>query len=594
MRSRQFATELEPLTVQELRQAGLELPGLESITVEVAHSGGRKRHVPAPQQDRWRARACQHAPSGPGEPAVLIDIWDEVCVRCRPGLALTPGQAATWHVACQVVHFDAELGRRSSDTSPRTWLGYARALAAAPWHLTSKVVERLDQIDGALADDRDALAHGWQACLTRWEDFLSDYGACAPAVGTATAASAACEKVAGHPRLHQQGETLARIVGAADTWGRPYRLAGLVLEAWKVARSRGGDAAASRDSAISIAGRQLAGRPVRDVSLLPRPSHTPYQGECSVAAWAEREFDHVWREIVAGWIDLLEDAYQPGEGEAAAEQLILVGCFPLTRDRDRDLSYLSQFPQRGRAVPAGHRPIENEWGVAGQERCEAVVLQVPQSAARHAVQLTEHDPRQDITLGPVVAAGDVPAADQILDLLRTAYPYLPEDVHGDGARPRPTQTVLRARADLRPRHDNVIALRPDEDARSSLYDQAHAFREGRQRWVPDDTAAATQATRALTALLDKLYHAPPVEVTVETGRRPATGLHRLTGTLLHFDDKARTLELAPDGDHDPLIIPLHRIVAVTGAPEPHPQHSHLGGGARQLGWSDYEPAPQTW
>jgi hypothetical protein len=50
----------------------------------------------------------------------------------------------------------------------------------------------------------------------------------------------------------------------------------------------------------------LAGARAGDVSLLPRPSHITYAGDCSPGAWADREFAHLLQELVSGWTRELE------------------------------------------------------------------------------------------------------------------------------------------------------------------------------------------------------------------------------------------------------------------------------------------------
>ncbi|MET9519455.1 hypothetical protein [Streptomyces sp. NPDC002994] len=51
---------------------------------------------------------------------------------------------------------------------------------------------------------------------------------------------------------------------------------------------------------------------------------------------------------------------------------------------------------------------------------------------------------------------------------------------------------------------------------------------------------------------------------VECGPRPEAVLHRLYGTVTYFDPDTGRLGFSPTGDHPPMAVPVHRVVALTG------------------------------
>ncbi|GAB2740600.1 hypothetical protein [Amycolatopsis magusensis] len=577
---------LPPLTVTDLRAVNLVLPALERATVTVSAPGGGKRHVPEPPGTKPYNRACRNSPDGAGVAAVLITVLPEVCKRCRHRLDVPAPVGALWEVAVRIVAAHARLGKLRACTRAPSWSGYAAALATAPAHEHSTVTALLDTVrpDPVYGTDRDRLAQAWARVTADWETLLGEYRRAAPDADLTAAASAACDEVTTDPALRKDSDLLSRIIGDVDGWSRPHFLAGLVIEAWKVARGRGDTPERCLSFALTAAERHLAGRAVRDVSLLPTPARTAYAGERSVGAWAEREFDHLWREAATHWVQLLEDAYRGPGGPGREEQrLILVANWPLTRPADRDLAYLAQYPQHGPALPAGRRPHAGDYGPWGWEPAWSVVLAVPAFAAAHAAELTERRRDQQITVGPAPDDDPQRRAAQVLALARTAYPYLADDAAADGTRARPTRMVLRARAERRPAPSNVIRLHPTPHVSTGSHDEAWAWCEGRISWIPDDSATETTAATALTAMLSRIYRTPPMRVLVETGRRPATSIHSLAGDLTSVDLTRREIAFAPLGGHATLRIPLRRIIAITG-------DNHRGDLAElDAGWAPYPP-----
>lgn len=569
--------ELPPLTVDALRAVNLTLSGVESAEVLLSAAGTGKRHVPVPEDAPYYCRACRNAPAGDGVPAVLISALPTVCKRCLPLLAVPPHVTALWKVAARIVSAHAELQRLRSSSDLPTWPGYAAALAAAPRNRDSAVQELLEA-GSVWAEDRARLAHAWSEISEAWDQFLRDYRQAAPAADLTATVSAACETVARDTATQRQAAALARIVGDVDGWGRPWPLAGLAIEAWKTARSRGESPRSSLDFALVAVGNHLAGQHVRDVSLLPRPARTAYAGDCSPGAWADREFDHLWRETVTGWVAALEAEYRAPEPDSCDDhRLILVGSWPLTRIDDRELAYLSQYDQLGPAVPAGSRRVIGHYGPTGWEPAWSVVLAVPAFAAAHAADLASARHGQQIVPGPVLGQDSQAAADQALQMLRARYPYLPEDAAADGPRARPTQAVIRARAQRRPVHGNVVQLRPGRRVADGSREQAWSWYHGNTTWIPDDNAASTAAIAALGELLARLP-APRVLLELETGHRPDTTRHQLTGNLTGLDASRKEIRFAPRGGHAAVRVPLRRVIAITGRPDHLDQDDELDPG----------------
>jgi hypothetical protein len=205
-------------------------------------------------------------------------------------------------------------------------------------------------------------------------------------------------------------------------------------------------------------------------------------------------------------------------------------------------------------VPFGGRPSGY-----GQEPDHAVLLSVPRFAAQHAAEHTRGK-KGRITLGPGIPAGATgPDEQDVLALLRGAYPYLPADAERDGPGAQPTPLVTKARAARRSAQHTMRAAHSEPGSIERFNDLV----VGKYSWVPDDdhpgTAAADLAQLPIHWLKDYTLC-----LDLECGPRPGTVLHRLYGTVTFFEPDTGHLGFSPTGDHPAIAVPVHRIVALTG------------------------------
>ncbi|MET8583594.1 hypothetical protein ABZX39_22390 [Streptomyces collinus] len=183
----------------------------------------------------------------------------------------------------------------------------------------------------------------------------------------------------------------------------------------------------------------------------------------------------------------LEEALGAGAdgGAAAGRQLLLVTGWPLVRQRDAELAHLAQYEQHGPTVPFGGRRTGYGW-----EPDHAVVLAVLRFAAEHAAGHTRGQTGR-VTVGPDLAPGAAgPEEQDVLALLRGAYPYVPADADRDGAAARPTDLVRKARAARRDARPSVGSGRGGFDSIGRYNDLV----VGAYTWVPDDDHPGTAAT----------------------------------------------------------------------------------------------------
>ncbi|MFE2536284.1 hypothetical protein [Streptomyces sp. NPDC059371] len=211
----------------------------------------------------------------------------------------------------------------------------------------------------------------------------------------------------------------------------------------------------------------------------------------------------------------------------------------------------------GPTVPFGGRRTSYGW-----EPDHAVVLALPRFAARHAAEhIREH--RGRITAGPeLTPRADGPAEHDVLTLLRGAYPYVPADAGSDGADPRPTALVVKARTGRRAARQRTRSGRGGPES-IERYNELVA---GTYVWVPDDDHSGFAAAE-LTGLPIHWLKDWTLWVDIECGRRPDTALHRLYGTVVSFDPGAGIVGFCPVGGHPAIALPVHRIVALSGAPQ---------------------------
>lgn len=583
--------DLDVLARADLERLGMALPAVTEATVGLVRSGGGgKWHVLA-EKKQW-SEHCQHAARAAGEPKelVLLDVLDQVCARCAgrlPGL-LPDAVVALWRVCSLTVAADRFAAGLGEDARARTWLGYAVALDRSPRKDDARVRELLRP---ALSGDEfgaqawKAMA-SWSQVLERAEEQLAAYRKAAPPAVASVTVGAALDAVGREAAVHEQARVLERAAGGDRRWSE-VGVWDCVRLSWAHAREQGRCAVQAQDLARRALFERWGRQRVVDVSALPSPALTPVGSCSSPAEWAQQEYRHLWAAFVERWCERLEEEFASQHAGGEDEQLLMVADWPLTHRGD--LAYLSQFRQVGPAVPAGLR----EEAYERARKRHAVVLAVPRYAVEHAVA---HEDRSRWGHATVLTAGDVldtaaPETAQAAEaaargMLRTVYPYLPEDVARDGKRPQASAQVRTARAEQR-------AARPDisdthwaqQRERDVRWQWRRAFGEGVWAWVPGDTAAGPAAAQ-LQDLADHHYSWMVVRLDVEAGPRADRALVSLYGLLTGWDARRRVLTFTPQHGHRPIQVPVHRIVAMTGDRERR--------GRREAPmWEPYAP-PRRW
>ncbi|MBP2055972.1 hypothetical protein J2Z21_008989 [Streptomyces griseochromogenes] len=546
---------LPVLREKELLAAGVDVGPLRRITVVLGRAGGGKWHVPA-KAAGWRSH-CRYAQHLTGSPLALLDVCEQVCRHCAPGVRVEPGEEALWRAAADVVAADGRVRRlEEQEAGPRSWEGYARVLWEAARHRDAEVRRGLESwtADPSVGAGARQMLKAWSGVLERSETVLAGWRAAAPAAREVTSVSGACDAVAADGNVQRTGQELAAAV-LQSRWAQPFDVWAAVRRAWSGVRDQGGEATAARAAAMLAVEAVWGGARVRDVTALPGPALVAGTGFASPAQWADAEFQHRWQQYVLDCCDRLEEALgaAPGDG-GDGRQLVLVSGWPLTSKRDAELAYLAQYEQHGPTVPFGGR--RTSYGV---EPDHAVVLAVPRFAARHAADHTRDD-RLRVVLGPeLVAAAAEPDERDVLALLRGAYPYLPADAEGDGPGARPTAMVTTARAVRR-------AAQLGRRAAYSGPDSMEVYNDlvvGKYSWVPDDEhpgpAAAEMENLPVHWLKDWMLC-----LDVECGMRAETVLHRLYGTVTSYEPGTGRVGFSPAGGHPAILVPVHRIVALTG------------------------------
>ncbi|MGW6202067.1 hypothetical protein ACWF9B_00200 [Streptomyces sp. NPDC055089] len=558
--------DLDVLARADLERLGVALPAVTEATVGLVRSGGGgKWHVPI-EKKQWMEH-CQHAARAAGEPTdlVLLDVLDQVCARCVGRLpARLPGAVvALWQACSLTVAADRFVGSLGEDTRARTWLGYAVALDRSPCKEDARVRELLRPVlsgDEFGAQAWKAMA-GWSQVLERAEEQLAAYRETAPPAVASVTVGAALDAVGRETAVHEQARVLEQAAGGGLRWAE-VGVWDCVRLSWAHAREQGQCAVRAQELARRAVFERWGRQRVVDVSALPSPALTPVGSCSSPAEWAQQEYRQLWAAFVERWCGRLEEEFASQHTGGEGEQLLMVADWPLTHRGD--LAYLSQFRQVGPVVPAGLR--EEEYG--RNRKRHAVVLAVPRYAVEHAVA---HEDRPRWGHATVLTAGDVlgTAAPEAAEaaahvMLRTVYPYLPEDVAADGKRPQASAQVRSARADQRAARpdtpDTHWAQQRERDARRQW---RHAFGDGVWAWVPDDTATGP-AVAQLQDLADHHYSWAVVRLDVEAGPRTDKALVSLYGLLTGWEARRRTLTFTPQHCHQPLQVPVHRIVSMTG------------------------------
>ncbi|MGW5482936.1 hypothetical protein [Streptomyces sp. NPDC004008] len=534
----------------------MDVAVLREITVVLGRAGGGKWHVPA-SGSRWHSH-CRYAERLTGAPLVLLDVVEQVCQHCAPLVVMAPGEEALWLASAEVVEADNQVRKlQERAVGARSWDGYAQVLWEAARHRDAALRARLEPwtADSSFGAGARELLRGWGGVLERSEAALAAWRAAAPAAREATSVSGACDVVAADGQVRQAGLQLAAAVVDRSRWAaKPFDAWAVVRRAWSSARDRGMGAAQARTAAMQALEAHWGAARVRDVTALPEPVPVPADGFSSPAQWADAEFQHRWQRYVVECCDRLEQAlHAAASGEpAAGRQLLLVTGWPLVRPQDAELAYLAQYEQHGPTVPFGGRRNGYGW-----EPDHAVVLAVPRFAAQHAAEHTRDHPGRIVVRPDLDAKG--PDEQEVLTLLRGAYPYLEVDAERDGAGAEPTSLVAKARA---VRRDARPAMRAGRGGLDSI-ERYNDLVVGAYTWVPDDNHPGAAAAELAEVPIHWLG-GWTLWMDVECGARPQTVLRRLYGTATSFDPDTGRIGFSPTGGHAAIAVPVHRIVALSG------------------------------
>ncbi|MEY9842891.1 hypothetical protein [Streptacidiphilus sp. EB103A] len=577
------ATELPFLSTQALGLLGVELPALVSVQVALTGGGSGKYHVP--RGERYYGGGCRHAGSATGASTYpLIEVAGEICRRCHPTL---PGpEDALWRAGAHIASRAADLERARSDAKAATWLGYARYAAQEQPGDREQLQAWLELAAAkrALAKDAKALAVAAKQVAEGFAAFLAGYAQRCPQVDAYNGARDAVLRTTDGPQHRALEEVTAAVAGRstrpAGRYEGPARVDVWQVTAgvWLAARSRGQDPVRAAGLVQDAVGGELGGARVVDVTRLPAP-RTAGAGYVSPSAWADAEFAGWWPRAVAEACTALEASFE-AEQDLGVTRLLLVRDWPLTDSRDAPIAYLAACPVLGPLVPHNYRRRDHYGAADTSGPRWAAVIAAPGHIAAKLEQeeagLGRHHTPRFTAAGPVTGRrrADETAA---LELLRTAFPLLPGDEdtsEGPPGVPDVVQAQRRARAGA----DQQVAA-GDEERASRL---AYSLADGYGCWIPggaEETALLAELHRWLRGRVLRL----DVWCPAPGGRDTWASLF---GTLAQVGDGE--VGFRPGGQHQPVRIPLHRVVALSGAPRW--ERTHHPYGSDPL-WEPYEPRP---
>ncbi|MGW4891376.1 hypothetical protein ACWEQL_03785 [Kitasatospora sp. NPDC004240] len=302
-----------------LEQAGVGLPAFLAATVPLARRGSGKWHVatPNPIRHRWGG-GCPHSHGLKADAAAevpFLDLLDGICAKCVPAAALPDPVRGLWSACVVIAEADRRARALADGTGPRTWPGYARALAAGAHHDDDAVRALLKPwLDhGEVGEQAWTALAAWTVVIERSNLALAAYQAAAPAADTTAAISRACDAVAEDPAVHATSAALDTAVGRGHRYNRDHAaLWPLVRTVWSAARRQGRCAEDAAALTLAAAARHWAGARVRDVTVLPTPPSLPACSYATPSAWADALLGVWWREAITTWCARLEDALQPG------------------------------------------------------------------------------------------------------------------------------------------------------------------------------------------------------------------------------------------------------------------------------------------
>lgn len=578
------ASELPFLSTPALSLLGVELPALVSVRVALTGGHGGKYHVP--RGEVYYGGGCRHAGSATGAATYpLIEVAGEICRRCHP--TLPDPEDALWRAAAHITSRAADLERARADATAATWLGYARYAAQEQPGDQEQLRAWLEwaRTKRALAKDAKALAAAAGRVAEGFAAFLAGYAQRCPQVDAYNGARDAVLRTADGPQRRVLDEVTAAVAGrstrAPKRYEGPARVDVWQLAAgvWLAARSRGQDPVRAAALVQDTVGGELGGARVVDVTRLPQP-RTAGAGYVSPSAWADAEFAGWWPRAVAEACTALEASFEAEQAHGGT-RLLLVRDWPLTDSRDAPIAYLAACPVLGPLVPYGYRHRDHYDAANGTSGPSwSAVLAAPGHIAAKLEQeeaaLGLHHTPRFTAAGPVTGhrRADETAA---LELLRTAFPLLPGDDADDGSQGTPVvPDVVRAQRRARAGSDHQVAAGDEERASRVAYSLA----DGYGCWIPGGSEET-----ALLAELQSWLHRRILRLDVWC---PAPGggdaWASLYGTLAQVGDGE--VMLSPGGTHPLIPIPLHRVVALSGAPNWERNHHPYEPDPL---WEPYEP-----
>ncbi|GLF98181.1 hypothetical protein [Streptomyces yaizuensis] len=573
---------LPSLDTSGLTTLGIALPALAAIRVALTGGRGAKFHVPVSDLRRGYGDCRYAKPSTDAATFALLEVFGDVCKKCA--IVLPDPADALWRAAAFATRRAAALERARNDTAVRTWLGYARLTARhqtgddeqfAAWLTRART-------DRKLARDARTLAAVWKCLAADTTGFLEEYAAGCPAVDAFNGARDAVRRSQGSPERHALDQVSAAVARTSRTRTRMFGpdpdldVWQVVSGVWLASRSQGASAGRGAELVRAAAARELDGVPVVDVTRLPPPS-TGGGAHASPAAWADHEFALWWPRAVAEACRRLEEEFE-AESAQAPTRLLLVHDWPLTGARDAPVAYLAASPVVGPVVPHGYRRVDDYVSWSGGDSAGPSYSAVIAAPGHLVAKLEKEQAAVRDTPPRFVAAGrstgrraDLEAAKR---LLRTAFPFLPGDGDGEPAVPSPqVQEQRRARA----AGHRIHLIAGDERP----YRVASALTDGYGSWIPEGSGDLE--------LLEELLpwvHRRVLRLDAWCG--PAGGEKvwaSLFGTLDTIEGTG--LGFSPAGRHRPVRVPLHRVVALTGAPRWDDQHPYRTASL----WEPYEALP---
>jgi hypothetical protein len=451
-------------------------------------------------------RAYGYQPRATELPVQAVSLLGEYdfCRWCAhrvtpPGPAGLLYTAARWIVAAAGWVTDLETRAGGMD-----WLDVARWMARTPFGPPDRVADLLADLAGmrGFARHRLAALGVWKTLRERADTAYAVARQAAGPPGLRALAARARNLLAADPDTRNEAYLIEAIGGAnrRDPW-RP-DLFTEAVDAWLSAVAADGNLRAGHTAMAAAVEARYGQAPVRDVSLLPDPALTSYDGQTSPASWAAAEYAAVRQRLVAGWCARLATVLHeaPDHDE---HRLLLIAGWPITSSRDKEVAYLTQYPVLDRTVAASRDPIPTPTPARVPW---VVVLEVPAFAAEHAAAHRDGDIHA--IAAPPATPDAEPDPRQVRALLRRAAGFLTADTIADPAT-LPQVAAWRVQAG------------PASDLRSWMAEGGHGWTlPARWSWIPADNphADGPGSLHVLAALCQALHrHDEPLVARLATG-----------------------------------------------------------------------------